>query len=139
LGYYAILTLAILKIMDATLTLPGIAGLILTLGMAVDANIIIFSRIREEYRRGESMISAVNEGFSKAFIAIVDSNITTLFAAMVLFWLGTGSIKGFALTLSIGVVMSMFSSLFVTKLLIQSSLKFINLPKWVLMGRITND
>ena len=97
--------------------------------------VIIFSRIREEYRRGESMTPAVTVFL--AFIAIVDSNVTTLFAAMVLFWLGTGSIKGFALTLSIGVVMSMFSSLFVTKLLIQSSLKFINLPKRY--TRITND
>ena len=117
--YYATLTLGVLKLMDATLTLPGIAGLILTLGMAVDANIIIFARIREELNKGESVLSAVNEGFSKAFIAIIDSNVTTLFAAMVLFWLGTGSIKGFALTLSIGVLVSMFSALFVTKFLIK--------------------
>ena len=125
--------------MDATLTLPGIAGLILTVGMAVDANIIIFARVREEILRGESVQSGVKEGFSKAFIAIVDSNVTTLFAAMVLFWLGTGSIKGFALTLTIGVLVSMFSSLFVTKLLVESILRFINFPKWVLMGRIAND
>ena len=125
--------------MNATLTLPGIAGLILTLGMAVDANIIIFARIREELKRGESLQSAVSEGFSKAFIAIIDSNVTTLFAAMVLFWLGTGSIKGFALTLSIGVLVSMFSSLFVTKFLIQLFLTFINLPKWVLIGGKVND
>ena len=123
--------------MNATLTLPGIAGLILTLGMAVDANIIIFARIREELKRGESLQSAVSEGFSKAFIANV--HVTTLFAAMVLFWLGTGSIKGFALTLSIGVLVSMFSSLFVTKFLIQLFLTFINLPKWVLIGGKVND
>ena len=139
LFYYAILTLSILKMMDATLTLPGIAGLILTVGMAVDANIIIFARVREEIRNGESTAAAVKEGFSKALIAIVDSNVTTLFAAMVLFWLGTGSIKGFALTLSIGVLVSMFSSLFVTKLFVQTSLRFINLPKRVLMGGIGND
>lgn len=137
--YYASLTLGVLKLMDATLTLPGIAGLILTLGMAVDANIIIFARIREELNKGESVLSAVNEGFSKAFIAIIDSNVTTLFAAMVLFWLGTGSIKGFALTLSIGVLVSMFSALFVTKFLIHLFLTFINLPKRVLMGGKLND
>jgi preprotein translocase subunit SecD len=137
--YYASLTLGVLKLMDATLTLPGIAGLILTLGMAVDANIIIFARIREELDKGESVLSAVNEGFSKAFIAIIDSNVTTLFAAMVLFWLGTGSIKGFALTLSIGVLVSMFSALFVTKFLIHLFLTFINLPKRVLMGGKLND
>ncbi|MGC6367825.1 MAG: protein translocase subunit SecD [Candidatus Marinamargulisbacteria bacterium] len=139
LTYYGILTMGILKMMDATLTLPGIAGLILTLGMAVDANIIIFARIREEMDRGESVYSAVNEGFSKAFVAILDSNVTTLFAAMVLFWLGTGSIKGFALTLSIGVMVSMFSSLFVTKVLVELILRFKNLPKRVLIGGITND
>jgi preprotein translocase subunit SecD len=137
--YYATLTLGVLKLMDATLTLPGIAGLILTLGMAVDANIIIFARIREELNKGESVLSAVNEGFSKAFIAIIDSNVTTLFAAMVLFWLGTGSIKGFALTLSIGVLVSMFSALFVTKFLIKLFLTFINLPKRVLIGGKLND
>ena len=134
LGYYAILTLSILKIMGATLTLPGISGLILTVGMAVDANIIIFARIREEISNGESTISAVKEGFSKAFIAIIDSNVTTLFAAMVLFWLGTGTIKGFALTLSIGVLVSMFSSLVVTKLFIETILRFIKVPNRVLIG-----
>ena len=139
LSYYALLTLSVLKIMDATLTLPGIAGLILTVGMAVDANIIIFARIREEMKNGESTLSAVKVGFSKALVAIVDSNVTTLFAAMVLFWLGTGSIKGFALTLSIGVIVSMFSSLFVTKFFLESTLTFINLPKRVLMWRVSND
>ena len=134
LGCYAGITLAILKTMQATITLPGIAGLILTLGMAVDANIIIFARIKDELNRDHSFYSAIQEGFSKAFIAIMDSNITTLFAAMVLFWLGTGSIKGFALTLSIGVLVSMFSSLFVTKFFIELFLRFINLPKRVLMG-----
>ncbi|MEK9728203.1 MAG: protein translocase subunit SecD [Candidatus Margulisiibacteriota bacterium] len=137
--YYSTLTLGVLKMMNATLTLPGIAGLILTLGMAVDANIIIFARVKEELNQGESTHSAINEGFSKAFVAIIDSNVTTLFAAMVLFWLGTGSIKGFALTLSIGVLVSMFSSLFVTKFLIQLFLRFINLPKRVLIGGKHND
>ena len=139
LTYYAVLTLSILKMIDATLTLPGIAGLILTVGMAVDANIIIFARIKEEFCRGESMFAAVKVGFSKAFVAILDSNITTLFASMVLFWLGTGSIKGFALTLSIGVLVSMFSALFVTKLFVETTLRFINLPNRVYLGRLSHD
>ncbi len=133
LFYYVMLTLSILKMMDATLTLPGIAGLILTVGMAVDANVIIFVRIKEEYLKGHSLLAAVDEGFSKAFVAILDSNITTLFAAMVLFWLGTGSIKGFALTLSIGILVSMFSALFVTKFLLKLILRFIKPKKWVLI------
>jgi preprotein translocase subunit SecD len=139
LTYYAVLTLSILKMVDATLTLPGIAGLILTVGMAVDANIIIFARIKEEFCRGESLFVAVKVGFSKAFVAILDSNITTLFASMVLFWLGTGSIKGFALTLSIGVLVSMFSALFVTKLFVETTLRFINLPNRVYLGRLSHD
>ena len=139
LGYYAVFSMAILKLMDATLTLPGIAGLILTLGMAVDANIIIFCRIKDEYNIGESMPSAIKGGFSKAFVAILDSNVTTLFSAMVLFWLGTGSIKGFALTLSIGVLVSMFSSLFVTKLLIELCLKQFKLPHHLLMSGGNHD
>ena len=132
--FYAFFTLSMLKMIDATLTLPGIAGLILTVGMAVDANVIIFARIQEEIRKGESVLSAVKIGFSKAFVAIIDSNVTTLFAAMVLFWLGTGSIKGFALTLSIGILVSMFSALFVTKFIIILILRFINFPKRVLMS-----
>ena len=88
--------------------MPGIAGLILTLGMAIDANIIIFARIREEMDRGESVYSAVNEGFSKAFVAILDSNVTTLFAAMVLL-LDLVRLRASTLTLSIGVMVSMFS------------------------------
>ena len=139
LTYYTLLTLSVLKITDATLTLPGIAGLILTLGMAVDANIIIFSRIQEEMRIKKhkdwlpALTIAVHDGFSKAVVAIIDSNVTTLFSAMVLFWLGTGSIKGFALTLSIGVLMSMFSSLVVTKWLIQAVLTMGWVPPSALM------
>jgi preprotein translocase subunit SecD len=139
LGYYATFTLAILKLMDATLTLPGIAGLILTLGMAVDANIIIFCRIKDEYKNGDTMGSSIKEGFSKAFVAILDSNVTTLFSAMVLFWLGTGSIKGFALTLSIGVLVSMYSSLFVTKLFIELFLSRFKLPHYLLISGGTHD
>ena len=121
---YLLLVISILKGFDATLTLPGIAGIILTLGMAVDANVIIFERVKDEMELGEALGGAVNEGFSKGFVAILDSNVTTMIAAIVLFWLGTGTIKGFALTLSIGILMSMFSAVFVTKLLLDLIIRF---------------
>ena len=116
LGAYILLSLALLKLFGATLTLPGIAGFILTMGMAVDANVIIFERIKEEYTGKTSLIKALHLGFDRAFTTIIDSNITTLVAALVLFWLGTGSIKGFAVTLSIGILVSMYSSIILTKL-----------------------
>ncbi len=115
---YFFLTLTLLKFIGATLTLPGIAGLILTIGMAVDANVIIFARIQDEISQGRSLAKSIRIGFSKGFVAILDSNITTLIAAFVLFWLGTGSIKGFAVTLSLGIMVSMFTAIFVTKLLL---------------------
>ena len=115
---YILVTLATFKLLGATLTLPGIAGLILSIGMAVDANIIIFERIKEERKYGHNLFSAINNGFNRAFITILDANITTLCAAFVLFWLGTGTIKGFAVSLSIGILTSMFSALVVTKLLL---------------------
>jgi preprotein translocase subunit SecD len=99
----------------ATLTLPGIAGIILTVGMAVDANILIFERIREELLLGKTVRSAIDSGFKRAFLTIVDSNVTTLIAAVVLFQFGTGPIKGFAVTLSIGITASMFTSVFVSR------------------------
>lgn len=99
----------------ATLTLPGIAGIILTIGMAVDANILIYERIREELRHGKTIRAAIDSGFKRVFITIFDSNITTLIAALVLFQFGTGPIKGFAVTLSIGIVASMFTSVFVSR------------------------
>ncbi|MEK9657884.1 MAG: protein translocase subunit SecD [bacterium] len=119
LVYYLLLVVAVFKLFQATLTLPGIAGLILTLGMAVDANIIIFERIKEEFRLKKSLAKAISDGFSKAFVAILDANITTLVAAAVLFFLGTGSIKGFAVFLSIGILSSMFTALVVSKWLIE--------------------
>ena len=99
----------------ATLTLPGIAGIILTIGMAVDANILIYERIREELRHGKTIRAAIDSGFKRVFITIFDANITTLIAALVLFQFGTGPIKGFAVTLSIGIVASMFTSVFVSR------------------------
>jgi len=118
LACYLIFTVSLFKLLGVTLTLPGIAGLILTMGMAVDANIIIFERIKEEISNNASQLKAIENGFDKAYITILDANITTLIAAIVLFWLGTGSIKGFAVALSIGICMSMFSAITITKLLL---------------------
>jgi len=109
--------LGVMSMFDATLTLPGIAGLVLTVGMAIDANVIIFERIREELRSGKLPRAAINTGFNKALWTILDANITTLITAIVLFEYGTGPIKGFAVTLSIGVVTSVFAALVVTRLL----------------------
>ena len=103
----------------ATLTLPGIAGIILTIGMAVDANVLIFERIREELRLGKTPRAAIDGGYSKAFRTIMDANITTLIAAVVLFQFGTGPVKGFAVTLSIGIVASLFTALFVTRVIFE--------------------
>ncbi len=120
---YVVLMLLILSIRHITLTLPGIAGIILSIGMAVDANVIIFTRIREEISAGNGVRAAVKAGFSKALSAILDGNITTLIATIVLMALGSGSIKGFAVTLMLGIVLSMFTALFVTKMLLNSFLE----------------
>ena len=121
LASYVILILLILSVRSITLTLPGIAGIILSIGMAVDANVIIFTRIKEEIAAGKNVRNAVDSGFSKALSAIIDGNITTLIAAFVLMWLGTGSIKGFATTLMIGILLSMFTALVVTKMLLRAA------------------
>jgi len=110
-----VLVVAVLAGLNATLTLPGIAGLILTIGMAVDANVIIFERIREELRVGKTVRAAIDAGYERAFITILDANVTTLIAAFVLAWVGSGPIKGFAITLSTGIVCSMFTAIFVTR------------------------
>jgi preprotein translocase subunit SecD len=115
LAVYVILVLGGLAGMNATLTVPGIAGLILSIGMAVDANVLIFERIREELAKGRVTRSAVDDGFEHALSAIVDANITTLITALILFQFGTGPVRGFAVTLSIGIVASFFSALFVTR------------------------
>ncbi len=118
LALYTALMVILLDAFEVTLTLPGIAGIILSIGMAVDANVIIFARIREELATGKTVQSAVKIGFSKAFSAIFDGNITTLIAAAVLAWLGTGTIKGFAYTLVLGIGLSMFTALVITKFLL---------------------
>ena len=106
--------------LQATLTLPGIAGIVLTTGMAVDANVLIFERIREELRAGASVQAAINAGYDKAFVTIADANITTLIAAVVLFSMGTGSIKGFAITLCIGILTSMFTAIFGSRVIVNA-------------------
>lgn len=108
---YTILSLACFSLVGATMTLPGIAGFILSIGMAVDANVLIFERTREELRSGKTLYRSVEAGFYRAFSSILDSNVTTLIACAALFWLGSGLVKGFALTLAIGVVISMFTAL----------------------------
>ena len=113
-----VLMLAVLSLLQATLTLPGIAGIVLTVGMAVDANVLIFERIREELRLGNTPQTAIYAGYEKAFGTITDANITTLIAAIVLFGFGTGPIQGFAITLSIGIVTSMFTAIFGTRAVI---------------------
>ena len=125
LMFYVILVLFFLQAIPLVqLTLPGIAGIILSLGMAVDANIIIFERIKDEYKRGKRIPASVKGGFKRATAAILDSNITTLMVCVVLYLLGTGAIKGFAITLFIGIVVSMFTAIFVTRWLINICLAF---------------
>ncbi len=115
---YTGLMVVCLNLLEITLTLPGLAGIILSIGMAVDANVIIFSRIQEEIGVGKTVKSSIKLGFSKAFSAIIDGNITTLIAAIVLYALGSGTVKGFATTLALGIVLSMFTALFVTKFIL---------------------
>jgi preprotein translocase subunit SecD len=113
-----VLIVALLSLIQATLTLPGIAGIVLTVGMAVDANVLIFERIREELRAGVSPQAAISSGYDKAFSTIADANITTLIAAVVLFGLGSGPVKGFAVTLSLGIICSMFTAIMLTRALV---------------------
>ena len=113
--FNVILIISVLGAFGATLTLPGMAGIVLTIGMAVDANVLIFQRIREEIKRTENPRAAIQEGFGKAFRTILDANVTTLFAALALLQFGTGPIKGFAVTLSIGIIASMFTAIIVTR------------------------
>ncbi|HNQ02705.1 MAG TPA: protein translocase subunit SecD, partial [Syntrophales bacterium] len=124
-GFVAILALVLnivillgaVALFDATLTLPGIAGIVLTIGMAVDANVLIFERAREELRLGKTPRAAIEAGYARAFLTILDTNVTTLLAAVFLFQFGTGPVKGFAVTLSIGIVASMFTAIFVTRII----------------------
>ncbi|MBN9259640.1 MAG: SecD/SecF family protein translocase subunit, partial [Hyphomicrobium sp.] len=112
-----IMVVALMSAVGTTLTLPGIAGLVLTVGMAVDANVIIYERIREEIRAGKSAVSAIDSGFTRASTTILDSQLTTFAAAIIMFWLGSGPIRGFAVTLTIGIFTSIFTAITVTRLL----------------------
>ena len=115
LGMNLVLLIAFMSLLGATLTLPGIAGIVLTVGMAVDANVLIFSRIREELAEGASVQSAISAGYDRAFVSILDANITTLIVALILFLIGSGPVQGFAVTLSIGILTSMFTSIVMTR------------------------
>ena len=113
-----VLLLGVMSALGATLTLPGIAGIVLTLGMSVDANVLIYERIREEMRQGKTAIAAIDSGFRRAMSAIIDSNLTTILAALILFQLGSGPVRGFAVTLGLGIILSFFSAVMVTRLMI---------------------
>ncbi len=128
LGFNIILILAVLSVLQATLTLPGIAGIVLTIGIAVDANVLVFERIREEVRLGRTPISAIDAGYKQALTTIIDANVTTLIAAVLLYVFGSGPIRGFAVTLAVGISTSMFTAIMLTRFLIASWLKK-NKPK----------
>ncbi|MFN3992975.1 MAG: protein translocase subunit SecD [Tabrizicola flagellatus] len=116
------LIVAVLSAIGATLTLPGIAGIVLTMGMAVDANVLIFERMREELRSGANPRRAMQQGFDRAFSAIMDSNVTGLLTALIMFWLGSGPVRGFAVTLGLGILTSMFTAVYVTRLIVETYL-----------------
>ncbi|HET7410692.1 MAG TPA: protein translocase subunit SecF, partial [Paracoccaceae bacterium] len=130
-----IILFAMLSVMGATLTLPGIAGIVLTIGMAVDANVLIYERIREELRNARTVMQAVEAGYREAMSAIIDGNITTLIAAVILFIVGTGAIKGFAVTLTFGLITSLFTAVFVTRLMASEWLRR-RRPKTLTVERI---
>jgi preprotein translocase subunit SecD len=125
-GVFAIIAVAcnvamifgVLSLLNATLTLPGIIGIVLTIGIAVDSNVLIYERIREEIRTGRSAISAIDAGFTRALATILDSNITTFIAAAVLFFIGTGAVRGFAVTLGVGILTTLFTAFTLTRLIV---------------------
>ena len=119
LTVYTTLTLAVFKLIGATLTLAGIAGFIMSVGMAVDANVLIFERMKEELRAGKSLKASLEEGFVRAWSSIRDSNLSTLISCVLLMWFGTSFVKGFAITLSIGVLVSMFTAITVSRVLLR--------------------
>ena len=131
---FGLITFGCLNFIDATLTLPGIAGLILSAGMAVDANVIIFERIKEELRMGNTVRNAIDAGFSKGFVAIFDSNLTTLIITVILFTFGTGPVKGFAVTLTIGTLASMFTAITITKIILLTFITVFKLNRPELFG-----
>jgi SecD/SecF fusion protein len=133
-----ILILGAMASLGATLTLPGIAGIILTIGMAVDANVLIYERIREELDSNKTLYNAIDIGYKRAFTTILDSNLTTLLVALVLYWQGSGPVKGFGATLSIGIVSSMFTAIFVTRLIFDIFCRFFKMRKLRMLRFLTN-
>jgi preprotein translocase subunit SecD len=115
-----VLMVAVMSVLGATLTMPGIAGMVLTVGMAVDANVLIFARIREELRNGKNPQVAINSGYERAFNTIFDANITTFLVAVILYAVGTGPVQGFAVTLMVGIVTSMFTAILLTRLIVNA-------------------
>ncbi|MGE3726641.1 MAG: protein translocase subunit SecD [Candidatus Sericytochromatia bacterium] len=132
--FYSALNMAVFKLIPVTLTVPGIAGFILSIGMAVDANILIFERTKEELRMGKSIFNAVESGFQRAFSSIFDSNTTTLISCAVLYYFGTGLIRGFAVTLAIGVIISMFTAITVTRTIMRVVVRFKKMRNPLLYG-----
>ena len=139
LTIYVFLVLFTLWQLNAVITLPGVAGLVLSIGMAVDANVIIFERVKEEIRNGRTLASAVEAGFQRAFRTILDSNVTTLIATAVLYRFGTGPVRGFAVTLSIGIIASMLTAVVVTRYLLRASVGSRLLPNARLFFGIGGD
>lgn len=140
LGFYAVLNLAIYKFFGVTMTLSGVAGFVLSIGIAVDANVLIIERFKEEFRAGRDVKGALDEGFKRAWAAIRDGNITTLIAAGVLYWFSTSFIRGFALTLSIGVLVSMFTAIFVTRIILKNLLEIKKLhAPWLYAVRLRKE
>ena len=133
-----ILIIGAMASLGATLTLPGIAGIILTIGMAVDANVLIYERIREELDSNKTLFNAIDIGYKRAFMTILDSNLTTLIVALVLYWQGSGPVKGFGATLSIGIVSSMFTAIFVTRLIFDIYCRFFKMRKLRMLRLLTN-
>jgi preprotein translocase subunit SecD len=119
-----VMILAVMSLMQATLTLPGIAGIVLTIGLAIDANVLVFERMKEELRAGRSVMSAFDAGYKRAVATITDSNLTSLIASLVLFSFGTGPIKGFSVTMCIGIATSYFCALMLTRLMILTWLHY---------------
>ncbi|ABX08647.1 protein translocase subunit SecD [Prochlorococcus marinus] len=129
LSFYALFNIAVYTLIPVTLTLPGIAGFILSIGMAVDANVLIFERVKDELRRGNTLIRSIDSGFSQAFSSIIDGHITTLISCTALFYLGTGFVKGFSATLGIGVVISLFTALSCTRILLRFLMSYKSLRR----------
>jgi len=132
LVFYASIVFALFKLIPVTLTLAGIAGFLLSIGMAVDANVLIFERLREELKAGNAFYHAVDTAFDRAWNSIRDSNMSTLITCLILAWFGTSVIKGFAITLGLGVMVSMFSAIVITRMLIEflSKIKWLSNKKW---------